>query len=108
MLGAGVGAKRVSAVVATDLEIRRGDRVSIVLEPRHLLRASVIVYGYPLAGALLAAIIAASSGIGDAASAVAALAGLVAGVVVAKLRLGKHQCLREFTPIVIERLSLND
>lgn len=105
LLGAGVGAKRVNAVVAAGVEIRNGDWVSIVLEPRHLLRASVIVYGYPLAGALLATIIARGSGIGDAASAAAALAGLVAGVLMAKLRLGKNQCLREFTPIVVERLS---
>jgi len=105
LLGAGIGAKRVAAVVATNLEIHNGDWVSIALEPRHLLRASVIVYGYPLAGALLAVIIARSSGIGDAASAAAALAGLVSGVLIAKLRLGKNQCLREFTPIVVERLS---
>lgn len=105
LLGAGIGAKRVHAMVATGIEIQRGDWVSIVLEPQHLLRASVIVYGYPLAGALLTTIIARSAGTGDAASAAAALAGLVAGVFVAKLRLGRNQCLREFTPIVVERLS---
>jgi len=105
LLGGGTGTRRVNALVATELEVHRGDWVSIVLEPRHLLRASIVVYGYPLVGALFASMIARYSGLGDATSAAAALAGLISGVVLAKLRLGKSQCLREFTPIVVERLA---
>lgn len=97
-------AKRVNATVTAGLDLRRGDRVSIVMEPRHVLRAAFIVYGYPLLTAVAATLIARTMEIGDAASAVAALAGLILGVLVAKIRLGKTRCLREFTPIVVERL----
>lgn len=104
-MGAGRGPKRVNAILSPNLEIRNGDRVSIVLEPRNLLRASVIVYGYPLLGAVLAAIMAMKLEIGDAAGALAALAGLIAGMLIAKTRLRKTRCLRDFTPVIVERLT---
>ena len=104
-MGAGAGAKRVNAILSPNIEIHNGDRVSIVLEPRNLLRASVIVYGYPLLGAVLAAIMAMKFGVGDAAGAVAALAGLVSGMFIARIRLRKTQCLRDFTPVIVERLT---
>jgi sigma-E factor negative regulatory protein RseC len=105
LLGAGRGPKRVNAILSPNLEIHNGDRVSIVLEPRNLLRASVIVYGYPLLGAVLAAIMAMKLEIGDAAGAVAALVGLIAGMLIAKMRLRKSRCLRDFTPVIVERLT---
>jgi positive regulator of sigma E activity len=74
------------------------------MEPRHLLQAAFIVYGYPLLAAVAATLMARTMEISDAASAAAALAGLILGVLVAKIRLGKTRCLREFTPIVVERL----
>ena len=79
--------------------------MSIVLEPRNLLRASVIVYGYPLLGAVLAAIVAMKFGMGDGTGAVAALAGLVSGMLIARIRLRKTRCLRDFTPVIVERLT---
>ena len=104
-MGAGTGTKRVNAILSPNLEIHNGDRVSLVLEPRNLLLASVIVYGYPLLGAVLAAILAMKFGMGDVAGAAAALVGLIAGMLIAKIRLGKTRCLRDFTPIIVERLT---
>jgi positive regulator of sigma E activity len=104
LLGAGGGAKRVNAILSPNIEIHNGDWVSIVLEPRNLLRASVIVYGYPLLGAVLAALLALKLEMGDAAGAVAALAGLFSGMLIARIRLGKTRCLRDFTPVIVERL----
>jgi len=97
--------KRVEAVVAENLAVKSGDLVSLVLAPRNILRAAVIVYGYPLFGAVLAAAIVFGVGLGDAIGAVAALIGLVCGVLLARLRLRNTRCLRDFTPTVVDRLS---
>ena len=105
MLGRQSGDKRVEAVVADDLDVRSGDLVSLVLAPRNILRAAVIVYGYPLFGAVVAAILAFGIGLGDANGAIAALVGLAAGIFLARIRLKNSQCLQEFTPTVVGRLS---
>ena len=70
-----------------------------------MLRAAVLVYGYPLLGGVLAALAALRFELGDVAAALSALTGLIAGMAIAKNQLRSSQCLREFTPVVIERLS---
>lgn len=105
LLGSQLGDKQIQATLAADLDVRIGDVVSIKLEPRHLLRAAVIVYGYPLCGAVLAAIAAFVTGLGEVAAALAALGGLVAGLLLARNRLRRSRCLRDFTPTVVGRLS---
>jgi sigma-E factor negative regulatory protein RseC len=105
LLGREPGDKRVEAVVADNLTVESGDLVSVVLAPRNILRAAVIVYGYPLFGAVSAATIAFGVGLGDAYGAIAALMGLVSGVLLARLRLGNSRCLRDFTPTIVDRLS---
>lgn len=104
LLGVGTGPQRIAASVPAGLIVGDGDLVSIVLEPSNLLRAAVIVYGYPLAGAVIGAIAAVIGGFGDVAAAVAALLGIVVGFVLAKHRLRDHRCLREFTPSIVQRL----
>ena len=105
LLGAGSGTQRISASVPDGLDVSDGDLVSIVLRPKDILRAALIVYGYPLAGAVLGAIAAAIAGFGDLAAAVAALSGIAAGFLSASRRLRHVRCLREFTPAVVERLA---
>lgn len=105
LLGRRSGDRRVEASVAENLEVRNGDLVSILLEPRNVLRAAIIVYGYPLSGAVLAAFAAYAVGMGDIAGALAVLSGLVAGILIARIRLQNSRCLRDFTPIVVDRLS---
>jgi len=105
LLGQRSGDRRVEATVAENLEVRNGDLVSIVLEPRNVLRAAIIVYGYPLTGAVLTAFVAYAAELGDIAGALAALSGLVAGILIAKARLQNTRCLRDFTPVVVDRLS---
>jgi sigma-E factor negative regulatory protein RseC len=105
LLGRQSGDMRVEAVVAENLDVRSGDLVSVELAPRNILRAAVIVYGYPLSAAVLAAILAFGMGLGDASGAIAALVGLVAGIFLAKRRLKNSRCLRDFTPTVVDRLS---
>ena len=103
LLGREPGDKRVEALVAQDLDVQSGDIVSIVLAPRNILRAAVIVYGYPLFGAVSAAIMSYAVGLGDAYGAIAALTGLVSGVLLARFRLRSTRCLREFTPTIVDR-----
>lgn len=105
LLGRKSGEKRVEAVVAEDLDLENGDLVSVVLAPRNVLRAAVIVYGYPLCGAVLAAILAFGVEAGDAGGAIAALVGLVGGILAARIRLQSNQCLRDFMPMIVNRLS---
>ena len=105
LLGREPGEKRVEAVVAENLTVESGDLVSVVLAPRNILRAAVIVYGYPLFGAVSAASIVFGLGLGDVYGAIAALIGLVSGVFLARLRLGNTRCLRDFTPTIVDRLS---
>lgn len=105
LLGGAAGTQRITASLPAGLEVADGDLVSIVLEPRNLLRAAVIVYGYPLAGAVAGAIAASFAGLGDVAAAVAALSGIATGVLSASRRLRNVRCLREFTPAIVERLS---
>jgi sigma-E factor negative regulatory protein RseC len=105
LLGRDSGDKHVEAVVAENLAVETGDLVSIVLTPRNILRAAVIVYGYPLFGAVSAAAIVYGVGLGDASGAIAALLGLVSGVLLARHRLRNNRCLRDFTPTVVDRLS---
>jgi len=103
LLGREPGDKRVEAFVAENLDVHSGDLVSIALAPRNILRAALIVYGYPLFGAVSAAIMSFAIGLGDAYGALAALFGLVSGILVARFRLRNTRCLRAFTPTVVDR-----
>lgn len=103
LLGASAGSRRIDALISAGLTVREGDEVSIELAPRNVLRASLIVYGWPLAGAVIAALIAYGAGLGDAYAALAAVIGLSTGLLLARRQLRSSRCLRRFTPMVVER-----
>ncbi|MGB5491579.1 MAG: SoxR reducing system RseC family protein [Woeseiaceae bacterium] len=105
LLGATSGSRRVDALVGTGLAVSEGDEVRIELAPSDVLKASIIVYGTPLAGAVTAAVIAYLAGLGDLYAALAAIFGLASGLLVARTRLQKAGCLRRFTPTVVERIA---
>lgn len=86
--------------------MHEGDQVRIELAPSNLLRASMIVYGLPLSGAVLGAALAYLAGLGELFAATAALGGIFAGLMVARMRLRRSGCLREFTPTIVERLPV--
>jgi sigma-E factor negative regulatory protein RseC len=95
--------RQVEASVPEGLGPRVGDIVEISLAPNNLLRAALIVYGIPMLGALVGAVIAYAASLGDAGAAAAALLGLGFGLVVSRWRVRQASCLRRFTPS-IERL----
>ena len=101
ILGAGRGTRRVEAVIDSGLHLGEGDRVQLTLAPDSVLRASIIVYGFPLLGAIVAAAVAYSLSLGDLGAALAALAGIGAGMLFGRRRLRRKQCLREFMPTAV-------
>ena len=95
--------RQVRARLAPGLQVREGDEVEIALASNDILRASLIVYGLPLAGAGLGAGAAYLAGAGDLVAATAALGGLCAGVLAARGRLQRAGCLQRFSPTVTSR-----
>jgi len=106
LLGGSSGSRRIEALIGAGLAVSEGDEVRIELEPRNLLRASLIVYGVPLVSAVTAAALAYWADLRDLDAALAALGGIVFGLFLARFRLGKSDCLRQFTPTVIERIAV--
>jgi len=104
LIGSSQVGRQVEALIASGLEVNDGDRVIVELEPQNLLRAAIVVYGYPLSGAVLMAVAGFAFGLGDVSGAVAALAGIGAGMLVARIQLRNRQCLRDFTPTVVATL----
>ncbi len=100
------GKRQVEASVRPDIEVAANDVVEIVLAPQNLLRAAFIVYGLPLLGAAAGAAIAYTMSLGDAGAALAAVAGLAAGLVLGRWRLRKATCLQRFLPIVERRIAV--
>lgn len=105
LLGDNRKSRRIDAQVATGVTVQEGDEVRIELAPRHLLNAALIVYGVPLVGAMSGAALAYIAGLTDLFAAIAGLAGLGAGVAVARRRLRATQGLCEFAPTIVERLG---
>ena len=83
-----------------DLAPAVGDRVYLSFSQRALIRASGYLYGVPLAGLLTGAGIAASVGLADGMTALAALLGLIAGAVLAASRVARDRCLSQADPVV--------
>lgn len=105
LTGGPAGRRRIDATIAAGLTISEGDEVRIELAPRNLLRASLVVYGAPLAGAVIAALLAFLLRFEDLYAAITAVTGVVAGVLFARSRLRRTACLRSLTPTVVERLA---
>ena len=105
ILGGDEKPRQVDALIARGLDLHEGDRVQITLAPDNLLRASAIVYGLPLAGAVAGAAGAWWTGLGDLGAAIAALAGIGVGVLAGRRHLQRSGCLQMFTPTVTARLA---
>lgn len=100
LLAASGAERRIEALVRDGLEVEVGDVVKIALAPANVLRAALVVYGLPLAGAIGGASFAWGLGLDDAAAALLALFGLAAGVVVGRRRVAGERCMQEFRPVV--------
>ena len=101
ILGAARGIRRVEVAIDPGSRLSEGDEVQLTLTPDSILRASVIVYGVPLLGAVIGAAVAYGFSLGDLGAATAALGGLGAGLMFSRQRLNRSECLREFMPTVV-------
>jgi sigma-E factor negative regulatory protein RseC len=102
----GSGRKRsVEAIVGEHLSLAEGDSVEISLASDNLLKAALIVYGMPLIGAIAAAGLAYLLQLGDSAAAVAAVLGLMSGLLAGRWLLSRDECLENFVPYVEKRLQ---
>ena len=105
ILGRSGKVRRVEARVAEGHDLREGDRVYLQLAASNVLKAAVLVYGLPLAGAAIAAALAYLLGLGDAAAAALAIAGLGLGYQLGRRRLQRPGCLADFTPTITGRAA---
>lgn len=106
LFGQSAADRCVDAMIRRGIHVDAGDEVRIALAPESLLRASWLVYGLPLSGALAASALAYLVGLGDLAAALAAIGGILVGLGVARRRLRLSACLRQFTPTIVERLAV--
>lgn len=105
ILSGGSRKKRLEVTLRPDLELAEGDVVGIELAPGNVLWAAVIVYGLPLAGAICGAALAYLVAFGDGGAAAMAIAGLFAGALISRRRLGSESCLARFTPAISQRIA---
>lgn len=108
--GAGVfstaaGSRQVQARIAAGVQVAEGDRVELTLAPDRLLDAAWVAYGIPLAGALAGASLAWYLQFSDSNAALAVLAGVLAGGMLAGRRLTRDKCLQHYVPIIERRLA---
>lgn len=82
------------------LRLSEGDEVRLTLEPSHLLRASLLVYGLPLAGIVLMLVAGwlISRPLSDPEAVAYAIAGLTAGLLAGRWQLNRRDCLKQFVP----------
>lgn len=104
IFGSDRGPRQFDAPIVGPLNLREGDKVRIELAPQSVLQAALVVYGVPLAMALIGSGIAYLLGASDAESVVAVLAAIGIGVFISRRRLQRSNCLRQFTPTITQRL----
>ena len=82
------------------LRIGEGDAVRLTLEPSYLLRASLLVYGLPLAGIVLVLVAGwfISRPLSDLEAITYAGVGLAAGYFAGRWQLNRQNCLKQFVP----------
>ena len=78
-LGRLLGKRSRSLVIETDADCQAGEEVSLDMPESTLVKTSLLLYGLPLLGLVLAAAIAAMLALGEALVVIAALGGLFAG-----------------------------
>ena len=92
--------RRIDALVAPGLDVEAGQTVTVSLESGRVMRAALLVYGLPLAGAVVGALLAWGLNLDDAVAAGFAVGGLTVGVFISRWRLRRAACLRQFQPVV--------
>jgi sigma-E factor negative regulatory protein RseC len=105
LLGGRQSPARIELPAPEGVRLAVGDRVKLELAPANLLEASLLVYGLPLAGvvvALSAGWIVAGA-LSDADAIVLAIGGLLAGLATGRYRIRRNRCLQRLVPRIAMR-----
>lgn len=105
IFGSDSGPRQFEAPILGPVDLKEGDEVQIELAPQSVLHAALIVYGVPLASALVVSGLAWLGGLTDGAAVVAVVAGIGLSVLISRRRLQRSNCLRQFTPAITRRLA---
>jgi sigma-E factor negative regulatory protein RseC len=110
LLGGAGQTRRITVPYTNGLRLRRGDRVLLTLHPAGLLRASLIAYGFPLFGTILALLLGnwLRDGLSDADAVLLAIIGLVSGLLAGRHKLKQTGCPGSMTPTISQRLPPAD
>lgn len=113
--GAGLlsGSRRAALLevsVSSRLNLGEGDEVRLTLEPAHLLHASLLVYGLPLAGMVLMLVAAwlIARPLSDPEAIAWASIGLAGGFLAGRWQLGRRDCLQQFIPKIAGAMGTRD
>lgn len=100
LLGGSRSPALLDVSLAPDSRYREGDEVRLTLEPSDLLQATLLVYGLPLAGTVLALLVGWSimTPLSDSKAIAFALTGLAAGIMAGRWQLHRRDCLTRFVP----------
>jgi sigma-E factor negative regulatory protein RseC len=97
--------RNIEVRIPQGLALHCGDAVRLVVDSRQIFRAALLAYGIPLAGLLLfvGAAAMAMPGGSDPAMAGLGLAGVLAGILVSRWRLGRAAICDRFVPVLERR-----
>jgi sigma-E factor negative regulatory protein RseC len=109
LLSASEKRAKLQVAVPKELDLKTGDVVVLELSPDTLLRASLLVYGLPLAGLVTALSIGwlVAGPLADGVAIGLGIAGLLTGLFLGRVRLGRDRCLQEFLPRIAGRAPLD-
>ena len=103
LLGADRGPRHVDVPLPRDAKFSPGDEVTLELAPYSLLEAARLVYGMPLAAVAVVGAVSMLLGWSDGRTLLMTLAAVIVAIGVARKRLRRTNCLRQFTPMILER-----
>ncbi len=103
LLGADRGPRQVEVSLPRDAQFSPGDEVTLELAPYSLLQAAKIVYGLPLAAIAAVGVLAMWLGWSDGWTVVMMLSAVIVAISIGRVRLRRTNCLKQFTPMILER-----
>lgn len=107
LLGVDQTPAKIVVQVPESMNLDVGDQVTLELSPDSLLKASMLVYGLPLAGVLSILLLGwiVAGPLSDALAVALALVGMLAGLITGRAKLGRNRCLEQFMPSISSRLT---
>lgn len=100
LVGTAASGRGLSVRLPSGQRLAVGDTVQLALSSRSVLVAAGIVYGYPLAAAVMGVLLAYGGSFGDPVASLFGLTGVLVGMALARFRLRQSAYRRRFEPTV--------